>query len=197
MSRFSRIVQSRLAKDWVASAHVTLWLMIGILIFFGKPIPRLAMWLAAAGTLSCMAAIILGGTRQMALRVAAIPVIALGIAVPLTWTRALDWVEFFAAESYCQEIVDSEPAIPDQPKLIAFHMDDREWFANSPVKFETLVYDQSDEIAKPSADWSQSWRVRAAGRVHFHSILEPTSRTHVIRLYAMADHWYWVEQVLS
>ena len=70
-------------------------------------------------------------------------------------------------------------------------------YVNGDYVIETLVFDESDEIARPPEQRSNEWRVRAAGRSHFHSIMQPVTPYHRVEITDMGQHWFWVEQVFA
>jgi len=183
-------------KYWFEIFHAALWVAIGVMIFYQKPV---ALAVGLFGLMLCAFAFALNAVRKdmkAALLILAAPLVILAIVLPLNRSHALDWVEFHSAKPLYEARFKWLPPPGHEPRLVAFHMDDRGWLPTGPTIFETLVYDQTDEVGKPAAQWSAAWRMRASGRLHFHSILQPISRSHSVTVTAMGDHWFWVEQVM-
>jgi hypothetical protein len=194
-------------KYWFEIFHLALWLGAGALLFFqqliGIPVAFFAIILCAVA----FAINAVQGHARTAFLLLAAPLMVLVLVLPLQRSGALNWVEFNLARSKYQSRALSLPPVNGEPRLIAFHMDDRGWqvvgssifqvkiYNNADYIIETLAFDESDEMAKPPRDWSAIWRARAIGRPHFHSILQPVTPSHQLHVTAMGDHWFWVEQI--
>jgi len=180
-------------------------MLVGTLLFFqqltGLPVALFALVLGAAA----FAINALHGKAKSALLILAAPCLTLAILLPLQGSGALNRVEFHLVKAIFQAKVDAMPGRNGEPRLIGFHMDDRGWQATGPRLFETyvngdyvietLVYDESGEILRPPAERSPAWIVRAQGRTHFHSILQPLSPSHIVTVTQMGGSWFWVEQI--
>ena len=184
-------------KYGFALCHLVLWTLTEILIFYQTRLALLVGLFALMVTAASLAANAIERRATTCLLLLAAPLLVLLVTLPLNQSAALDWVEFHTARPALEERVRRLPTPAHQLRLIGFHMDDRGWLPTGPTIFETLVYDESDEMGKPIGQWSQMWRVRASGLPHFHSILQPVSPTHSVAVRRMGDHWYWVEQVLK
>lgn len=177
--------------------HLALWALIGVLLFFQSPVAIPAGLFAIAVCATAFAVHALHRRVKASLLILAAPVLTFAIVLPLGRSGALNWVEFHSARRIYEARILSAPRIDHEPRLVAFHMDDRGWLATGPTIFETLVYDESDEMGKPEAQRSPAWYSRASGRLHFHSILQPQSDTHSVTVTPMGHHWFWVEQVMK
>ena len=194
-------------KYWFELFHFAVWILVGALLFFqqliGIPIALFAIVLCAVSVA------INAFHRQIrsSLLILAAPLIALIVVLPLQSTNALNWVEFTLAKAAFQAKVDALPAARGAPRLTAFVMDDRGWqavgpglfkaktYVNGDYVFETLVYDESAEIARPPERRSDAWITRAKGRAYFYSLLQPVSQSHSIEVTPMGGNWFWVEQI--
>lgn len=196
-------------KYWFELFHFAVWILVGALLFFqqliGLPFALFAIVLCA------VAFAINAFHRQVksSLLILAAPLLALVVVLPLQNSGALNWVEFNLVKGVFQAKVDAMPSTNGEPRLIAFYLDDRSWQAIGPGLFETktyingdyvietLVYDESGEIARPSTQRSSAWVMRAEGRAYFHTILQPSSASHSVTVTPMGGHWFWVEQIFQ
>jgi hypothetical protein len=195
-------------KYWFEIFHFALWILVAALLFFqqlaGLPFALFAIVLCAVA----FAINALHGQTKAALLILAAPLLAVMVVLPLQTSGALNWVEFNLVKGIFQARVDALP-VSREPRLIAFRMDDRGWQAIGPRLFEArtyvngdyvlerLVYDESGEIARPPEQRSAAWKMRAQGRPHFHSMLQPVSQSHSVEVTAMGGNWFWVEQILQ
>lgn len=194
-------------KYWFEIIHFAVWTLVGALLFFqqlaGLPVALFAIVLCAVSFA------INAFHRQItsSLLILAAPLLTLVIVLPLQSSNALNWVEFNLVKGVFQARVNAMPVVNEEPRLVAFYMDDRSWQAIGPglfrastyvsgdYVFEILVYDESGEIALAPARRSAAWTMRAEGHAYFHTILQPVSPSHSITVTPMGGHWYWVEQI--
>jgi len=196
-------------KYWFESFHAALWILVGALLFFRQMI---ALPLALFAIVLCAVAFAINALHRQpkaAFLILAAPLATALVVLPLQQSAALNWVEFSLVKAHYQARVNQVPARNGQPRLIAFHMEDRGWQAVGSSPFapatyvsgdyviETLVYDESGEIIRPPAARSQAWRLRAQGRPHFNSIQKPLTAGHRVQVTAMGGAWYWVEQIVQ
>jgi hypothetical protein len=181
--------------------------MAAVLLFFqlwvALPFALFAIVLCAAA----FAVNALHGQKKAALLILAPPLLAVAVVLPLQSTNALNWVEFALAKDTFQARVDALPSLRGEPRLMAFVTDDRSWqaagprlfeartYVNGDYVYETLVYDESGEVAQPPEQRSAAWTMRAQGRAYFHSMLQPVSQSHSVEVTAMGGNWFWVEQI--
>ncbi|MES2293659.1 MAG: hypothetical protein V4527_10225 [Pseudomonadota bacterium] len=194
-------------KYWFEIFHFALWLVVGALLFFQQLIGIPALFFAITLCAVAFAINAVQGHPKPAFLLLAAPLAVLVLVLPLQRSGALNWVEFNLARIKFQSRVQALPLVHGEPRLIAFHMDDRGWqvvgasifqfriYNNADYIIETLVYDESSEIAEPPQNRSPAWRARAIGRPHFHSILQPVTPSHRVHVTAMGGHWFWVEQI--
>jgi fumarate reductase subunit C len=182
-------------RYWFELGHGLLWVAAGVLMFYQL---RAAIFVGLFALLLTVVSLAVHAAERRAascLLILAAPLLVLAAVLPLNRSQALNWVEFYSARPTLEARFKQLPPLGHEPRLVAFHMDDRGWLPTGPTIFETLVYDQTDEIGKPIERWSDAWRLRASGRLHFHSILQPVSPTHAITVTPMGGHWFWVEQM--
>jgi hypothetical protein len=198
-----------LRKYWFEIFHFALWALVGALLFFrlliALPVTLFAIVLCAV-TFAINA---LHRQPKAAFLILAAPVLAAVVVLPLQQGGALNWVEFHLVKARYQARVDQMPARGGQPRLIGFRMDDPNWrlvgsrlfepasYVSGDYVTETLVYDESGEIARPPEARSRAWRMRAQGRPHFNSILKPLGPSHRVHVAAMGGAWFWVEQIFQ
>lgn len=194
-------------KYWFEIFHFLLWLLVGGLLFFqqliGLPVALFAIVLSAAS----FAINAFHRQARSVLLILAAPLLVLAVVLPLQSTNALNWVEFALAKAAFQAKIDALPPTRGEPRLTAFVMDDRDWqavgprlfdaktYVNGDYVFETLVYDESAEIARPPQQRSDAWITRARGRAYFNSLLQPVSQSHSVEVTPMGGNWFWVEQI--
>ena len=184
-------------KYWFELLHLLLWLGTGVLIFYQMPVALLVGLFALLLAAASLAMNAMERRLVPCLLILVAPVLVLLILLPMNRNQALNWVEFYTARHTLEARFKTLPPPGHEPRLVAFHMDDRGWLSTGPTIFETLVYDETDEIGRPIDQWSGAWRMRASGRLHFHSILQPVSSSHSVTVTPMGDHWFWVEQVMK
>jgi len=196
-------------KYWFEIFHAATWILVGALLFFRQMI---ALPLALFAIMLCAVAFAINALHRQpkaAFLILAAPVLIVLVVLPLQQSSALNWVEFRLMKAHYQARVDQMASRNGQPRLIAFHMEDRGWQAVGSSPFapgtyvsgdyviETLVYDESGEIIRPPTARSQAWRLRAQGRPHFNSIQKPLTAGHRVQVTAMGGAWYWVEQIVQ
>ncbi|HEY4274414.1 MAG TPA: hypothetical protein VGM68_02940 [Rhizomicrobium sp.] len=198
-----------LRKYWFEIFHFTLWVLVGALLFLRQTIGLPLLLFAIVLSAVAFAINALHRQPKAALLILAAPVLTALIALPLQRSSAYNWVEFNLMKARYQAQVDRRMPQAGQPRLTAFRMDERSWqlvgsswfkpanYVDGDYLLETLVYDESGEIAYPPQARSQSWLSRAQGRPHFNSILKPLTAGHRVQVTAMGGAWYWVEQVFQ